>query len=322
MRIGNAQNARGARLLAGISAVVGSSVIASDIVAIRNGSNVTLTSSEEGVLVVGADVAATISSAVSVKIDQPTDAGSYGQVLATNGEGGTYWTNRGIESATWEGVQGKPATVAALPNAVGSAGQYLRAGAGGTVAWAGFDNAVVSSSVNAPTGRAVQSALALHADNNRRHVPVVSAGDAGKILKATANGPAWAIDSTAGGVSALSPLSFGSAVSYNGETAVGVIAGSNVTFGTVDGSTVSINAVVSSIADGTVLVSGEPVSSMVAGSNIEMAVADGVVHIAAIVESASRMEVDSALDSASVNPVENRVLWSAIGDIEMLLGGI
>lgn len=70
MRIGNAQDANGRNYITGISAVNDGSDIASDIVSIRNGSGISLSSSMDGGLVVNAVFTPLVES-ISKKVERP-----------------------------------------------------------------------------------------------------------------------------------------------------------------------------------------------------------------------------------------------------------
>ena len=100
MRIGNAQDANGRNYITGISAVNDGSAIASDIVSIRNGSGISLSSSMDGGLVVNAVFTPLVES-ISKKVERPPSWNVSGLVLATNGDGTTSWVENGGESVTW-----------------------------------------------------------------------------------------------------------------------------------------------------------------------------------------------------------------------------
>ena len=199
MKIGNPQNMEGRDLLIGISAVIGSSVTASDIVALKQGTNVVFTSASSavGVLEVGVDTEA-FTNLLNGKMDNPSGTGSSGQVLTTDGNGGSYWGNAGIASVTWSGIESKPAVVSGLGSlGYGNANQFLRTGAdGSSVLWTSLDDSVTSTSLNAPTGSAVhvavsavQGNLTAHANSTAIHVP--STGSTGQYLQKTENGVAF-----------------------------------------------------------------------------------------------------------------------------------
>lgn len=184
MRIGSPRNGSGESLIAGISALNGDLLVASGIVTIRNGSNVTISSPSAGVMVVNAELGA-LENAVSGKVNKPANNGSYGQVLATNADGTTRWIDKGTDTVTWEQVVDRTALVNALPSNVGSNGQFLWA-VNGSVSWTAFDNTVRSNSYNAPTGSAVHAYVSAHASNVNIHVPL--AGSSGHFLMKTLNG--------------------------------------------------------------------------------------------------------------------------------------
>lgn len=71
-----------------------------------------------------------------------------------------------------------------------------------------------------------------------------------------------------------------------------------------------------------VQVSGVDISSIVAGSNIIMNVVNGVLYLSAVATANSLDIVDGGLDSASTNPVENRVLWSSFENMSSQLGNV
>ena len=160
MKIGSPKDLKGNALLTGISAVSGTTNIGSDFKTIKNGTNVTLTSSAGGILVVAAGGA----------ITKPATNGTAGQVLKTSGgTGAAYWGDA-LSTVAWSDVQSKPAVVSALPATSGTSGQILRAGATGTIAWENVSTTVVSGNANVVTGGAVYNAISTH-ENNGTHLP-------------------------------------------------------------------------------------------------------------------------------------------------------
>lgn len=68
--------------------------------------------------------------------DAPAKHQALGELALFDAEGNPVQIGGGEPApVTWAEVSNKPATVAALPAAVGSAGQVLKAGAGGSVSW-------------------------------------------------------------------------------------------------------------------------------------------------------------------------------------------
>ena len=187
MRIGNPMNAEGSALLAGIAAVFDGSAVGSGFTTVANGSNVVIEAVSPDVLAIGVDLSA-VTNAVDGKVARPAGNGSYGQVLATNGDGTTRWVDKGAETFPWSGITGRTELIDALPSAVGQNGQVLRVRQDGGVEWAGFDSSVERNSINAPSGSAVYVMMAGHAANGL-HVPAI--GEEGQVLVKTEHGAAF-----------------------------------------------------------------------------------------------------------------------------------
>jgi hypothetical protein len=203
MRIGNAQDANGRKYITGISAVENGSAIASDIVSIRNGSGISLSSSIDGGLVVNAVFTPLVES-ISSKVEKPSSGDVSGLVLATNGDGTTRWVENGGESVPWVKLSSKPATINAMPSSVGSNGQLLVADSNGSMIWKTPDSAITSDSQNPPTASAVNVAIRVHANANGMHLPFADATSRGKVLKVDNVGnPTWATDLTLEGSAVL-----------------------------------------------------------------------------------------------------------------------
>ena len=203
MRIGNAQDANGRNYITGISAVNDGSDIASDIVSIRNGSGISLSSSTDGGLVVNAVFTPLVES-ISKKVERPPSGNVSGLVLATNGDGTTSWVENGGESVPWSKLSSKPAIIDAMPSSVGSNGQLLVADANGSMVWRTPDSAITSDSRNPPTASAVNAAIRVHVNANGMHLPFADATSRGKVLKIDNVGnPTWATDLTLDGSAVL-----------------------------------------------------------------------------------------------------------------------
>jgi hypothetical protein len=203
MRIGNAQDANGRKYITGISAVENGSAIASDIISIRNGSGISLSSSVDGTLVVDAVFNPLVES-ISSKVEKPFSGDVSGLVLATNGDGTTRWVENGGESVPWSKLSSKPATINAMPSSVGSNGQLLVADSNGYMVWKTPDSAITSDSRNPPTASAVNAAIRVHVNANGMHLPFADATSRGKVLKVDNVGnPTWATDLTLEGSAVL-----------------------------------------------------------------------------------------------------------------------
>jgi len=167
-KIGSPKDLKGNALLTGISAVNGTTNLGSNFKTIKNGTNVTLSSSADGVLVVAAGGA----------ITKPATNGTAGQVLKTyGGTSAAYWGDA-LTTVSWSDVTSKPVVVNALPATSGANGQILRAGANGTIAWQNVSATVANGVTNVVTGGAVYNAISAH-ENNNTHLPAT--GTAGYI---------------------------------------------------------------------------------------------------------------------------------------------
>lgn len=212
MRIGNPQDGAGDVLITGISAVSAGSTISTGITAIEGGSSVTLSVPSSGVISISVDLSG-VSSAISSKMNKPSSFGSSGQVLKTNGTGGTYWDDAGVASVTWESIGGKPSSVNALPSEVGSNGALLTAGANGTMRWEAPATAVSYDNGKAVAASAVYNHVSAHA-NNGRHLPSPM-GNQNCVLVVNSNGTQYVLSSAVAFASSAAHATSAGSVDWN-----------------------------------------------------------------------------------------------------------
>lgn len=178
-------------------------------------------------------------------------------------------------------------------------------------------NAVANAVVSA-----ISSRMSMHIGSAVIHVPSANETNNGQVLKVENGNPTWATDLTGGG-SAVLP-------SYGADDANKVLKVNGKGDGTLwasetGGSPVVVDSFIS--PDGTNPVAGSAIHSALT-SKMDI-VPDGEVG-QVLTKTADGMEwrtaggavVDGELDSASTNPVENRVLWSSLENMSSQLGNV
>jgi hypothetical protein len=188
-------------------------------------------------------------------------------------------------------------------------------------------------------------------------LPSYGAVDANKVLKVNGNGDGtlWASDIAGSSIVVDSFISSDGANPVAGAVIHSALMSKmNVVLGGETGQVLTRTAdgvewgTVSASEGAPVQVSGVGISSIVAGSNIIMNVENGVLYLSAVATAHSsdignkvdyedlaqvaftgdyndvvgRVIVDGELDSASTNPVENRVLWSSLESLSSQLGNV
>lgn len=178
-------------------------------------------------------------------------------------------------------------------------------------------NAVANAVVSAISYR-----MSMHINSTAVHVPSANETNNGQVLKVKNGVPAWDTDLTGGG-SAVLP-------SYGVEDANKVLKVNGQGDGTLwanetGGSIVVVDSFIS--PDGTNPVAGSAIHSALTSKmdvvlggetgQVLMRTADGMEW-----RTAGGAVVDGELDSASTNPVENRVLWSSLENMSSQLGNV
>lgn len=182
---------------------------------------------------------------------------------------------------------------------------------------------VIANTTNA-VANAVVSAISyrmgMHIDSSAVHVPTATMLNNGQVLKVENGVPVWGTDLTGGG-SAVLP-------SYGADDANKVLKVNGDGTGTLWASETGGSPVVDSVIspDGANPVAGSAIHSALTGKMD--AVAGGEVG-QVLTRTADGMEwktagvvVDGELNSASTNPVENRVLWSSLEEMSSQLGNV
>lgn len=168
---------------------------------------------------------------------------------------------------------------------------------------------------------AISHRMDMHIDSTAVHVPSATQLNNGQVLKVENGIPVWGTDLTGGG-SAVLP-SYGAAdankvLKVNG-TGDGTLWASET-----GGSSVVVDSVIS--PDGANPVAGSAIHSALTGK-MDAVLGGEVGQV--LTRTADGMEwrnagivVDGELNSASTNPVENRVLWSSLEEMSSQLGNV
>lgn len=200
MKIGSPKNLEGKNLLVGVSVVDGKgNAIGSDITTLKNGANVTFTSSANGVLVIDAESVTSVENATSAVYATNDKNGkdiatTYQTVINDGNKLNGAYVSGAVESAT------SAASAGSLTDAITINGVALNGGTIKTLADLNIASKTHAHAIDDVTGLSSSiSILKTHVADATIHVPTTS-GTAGQVLTKTTTGAEWA-DATGGGSS-------------------------------------------------------------------------------------------------------------------------
>lgn len=200
MKIGSPKNLEGKNLLVGVSVVDGKgNAIGSDITTLKNGANVTFTSSANGVLVIDAESVTSVENATSAVYATNDKNGkdiatTYQTVINDGNKLNGAYVSGAVESAT------SAVSAGSLTDAITINGVALNGGTIKTLADLNIASKTHAHAIDDVTGLSSSiSKLETHVADATIHVPTTS-GTAGQVLTKTTTGAEWA-DATGGGSS-------------------------------------------------------------------------------------------------------------------------
>ena len=284
-----------------------------------------------------------IYNAIQGRMPAIDPTGHAGDVVAVNNEGNGYGLSSVVQSATnatyatsavyvnGHVVLKDVPSINAVDSAIGAFNANAGENSAITIPQATSTSyglvkveTVIADTTNA-VANAVVSAISyrmdMHIDSSAVHVPTATMLNNGQVLKVENGVPVWATDLTGGG-SAVLP-------SYGADDANKVLKVNGKGDGTVwasetGGGSVVVDSVIS--PDGTNPVAGSAIHSALTS---KMDVVAGGKAGQVLTKTADGMEwktagvvVDGELNSASTNPVENRVLWSSLENMSSQLGNV